>query len=77
MSALADALEAYEHAIACGAPSIEQASRFADLTALHRNRMEQLHEAEVAVERVWGRLLPCLDNEPSDTNWGDQAGAVL
>jgi hypothetical protein len=56
-----DALDAYAHAIACGAPSIVQADRFADLTAAHRARMNQLHETEEAVTRVWDRLLPCLD----------------
>jgi hypothetical protein len=43
---LADALEAYEHAIACGAPSIDQAAAFADLTTAHRARMNRLHAQE-------------------------------
>jgi hypothetical protein len=56
-----EAFDAYVHAIACGAPSIDQADRFADLTAAHRARMNELHEAEESVERAWDRLLPCLE----------------
>lgn len=58
---LAEALDAYAHAIACGADSITLAERFADLRGAHRARTAELHEAEEAVARVWDRLLPELE----------------
>jgi hypothetical protein len=55
--ALADALEAYEHSIACGAPSIDQAAAFADLTTAHRERMDRLHALEGFIADEEGQAL--------------------
>jgi hypothetical protein len=61
MSTLADALEAYELAIANGAPSIDIALRFAELKDANHAYVHELAAAEEATARVWGQLLPCLD----------------
>ncbi|MHA7144208.1 hypothetical protein ACX80U_05760 [Arthrobacter sp. TmT3-37] len=52
-----DAFDAYAHAIACGAPSIVQADRLADLTAAHRTRMNELATLEGFIADEEGQQL--------------------
>lgn len=74
-----EAFDAYAHSIACGAPSIVQADRFADLTAAHCARMNDLAAAEEAVARVWERVLPCLDADDKFVyaGVGDEIGGYV
>ncbi|MDQ0735157.1 hypothetical protein [Arthrobacter agilis] len=55
--ALTSALEAYELAIACGAPSITQADLFADLTAAHRAHVTRLDALEGFIADPEGQRL--------------------
>lgn len=57
MSDLADALDAYSHAIACAAPSITRADLLADLVAAARDDINHAHQLETMLADPKGQQL--------------------